>query len=181
MDTAGTVLAVAGGCRAVEPRGMHLIHPVHVAFVTVAHGRLEAPMDRIGLLVAMGLWPKRCVAGTARLDFAGSEPAGGMGGLLPHCRRIAALPLRDRGAVRSPRGGLPSVGTSPWPMGNRVWPVGAALAGVPGSRLRGCRRAGGRRRPRYASCHMALAASSRAGAAYGCPGSGVGAPLLWRG
>ena len=48
-------------------------------------------MDRIGLLAAMGLWPKRCVAGTARLDFAGSEPAGGVGGLLPHCRRIAAF------------------------------------------------------------------------------------------
>ena len=44
---------------------------------------------------------------------------------------------------------------------------------APGRALRGCRRAGGRRRPRYASCHMALAASSRAGGAYGCPGSGV--------
>ena len=84
-----------------------------------------------GCFVAMGLWPKRCVAGTARLDFAGSEPAGGMGGLLPHCRRIAALPLRDRGAVRSPRSSLPSVGTSPWPTGNQVWPVGVALAGCP--------------------------------------------------
>ena len=117
MDTAGTVLAVAGGCRAVEAARDALPHPVHVAFVTIAHGRLEASMDRIGGFVTTGLWPERCVAGTARLDFAGSEPAGGVGGLLPHCRRIAALPLRDRGAVRSPRSSLPSVGTSPWPNG----------------------------------------------------------------
>ena len=66
---------------------MYLPHPVHVAVVTVAHGRLESPMDRIGCFVAMGLWPKQYVAGTARLDFAGSEPAGGVGGLL--CRTVA--------------------------------------------------------------------------------------------
>ena len=94
LDAVGTALAVAGGCRAVEAARDALPHPVHVAFVMVAHGRLEAPMDRIGCLLATGFWPERCVAGTARLDFAGSEPAGGMGGLLPHCRRIAALPWR---------------------------------------------------------------------------------------
>ena len=74
MDTAGTVLAVAGGCRAVEAARDALPHPVHVAFVTVAHGRLEAPMDRIGCFVTTGLWPERCVAGTARGDFAGVNP-----------------------------------------------------------------------------------------------------------
>ena len=59
----------------------------------------------------------------------GRRPAGGTGGLLPHCRRIAALPLRDRGAVRSPRGSCLRSGTSPWPAGNQVGPVGVALAG----------------------------------------------------
>ena len=78
----------------------------------------------------MGLWPKRCVAGTARLDFAGSEPAGGVGGLPPHCRRIAALPFRAGSRAVAPWW-LPSVGTSPWPAGNQVWPVGVALAGCP--------------------------------------------------
>ena len=112
-DTAGTVLAVAGWLSLRVAARDALPHPVHVAVVTAAHGRLEAPMDRIGCFVAMGLWPKRCVAGTVRLDFSGWEPSGGVGGLPPHCRRIAALPLRAWGAVPSPRGGLPSVGMSP--------------------------------------------------------------------
>ena len=178
MDSAGTVLAVAGGCRAVEAARDALPHPVRAAAVTPAHGRLGSPMDRIGCFVAMGLWPKRCVAGTARRDFAGWHPREACG-LLPHCRRIAALPLRDRGAVRSPLGGLPSVGRSPVAAGElRLWPVGVALAG----QLRFApARVSPRRRPpsppvRFVS--HALAAWSRAGAAYGCPGSGVCAPCL---
>ena len=45
----------------------------------------------------------------------------------------------------------------PWQEGIDLGPVGVALAGCPRCRaLRGCRRARGRRRPRYASCHMHL-------------------------
>ncbi len=74
----------------------------------------------------MGLWPKRCVAGTARLDFAGVTR--GRRGWPP-----AAL-SQDRcvrGAVRSPRG---SCRRSARPRGRRgigLWPVGVALAGCP--------------------------------------------------
>ena len=162
---------------------MHLPHPVHAAFVTVAHGRLEAPMDRIGLLRRYGLWPKRCVAGTARRDFAGWHPQEVW---LPP----AAL-SQDRCVARCGPGGpcgrpvvacLRSAGPR-WPGGkSRLRPVGVALAGgSPRCRAsRGCRRAGGRRRPRYASAsHAPCRAFPRAGAAYGCPGSGVGAPCLW--
>ena len=94
MDTAGTVLAVAGGCRAVEAARDALPHPVHVAFVTVAHGRLEAPMDRIGCFVTTGLWPERCVAGTARRDFAGVNPREAW---VASCRTVA-------GSLRCPCG-----------------------------------------------------------------------------
>ena len=89
-------------------------HPVHVAFVTNTHGRLEAPMDRIGLLAAMGLWPKRCVAGTARRDFAGSDPREAWSA---SCRTVAGS-LRSGSRAVAPWW-LPSVGTSPWPTGNR--------------------------------------------------------------
>ena len=80
-----------------------------------------------GCFVAMGLWPKRCATGTARLDFAGSEPAGGMGGLLPHCRRIAAF----RGPCGRPV--VAAVGRHV-PRGQEgigLGPAGVALAGCP--------------------------------------------------
>ena len=136
-------------------------------------------MDRIGCFAAMGLWPKGCVAGTARLDFAGWHPREA-DRLLPHCRRIAALPLRAWGPCVRPAVTCLRSGTSPWPGGNQVWPAGVALAG--GSlRFAPARMSPRRRTPsppvRFVS--HALAASSRAGAAYGCPGSGVGAPCLW--
>ena len=82
-------------------------------------------MDHIGVLAAMGSWPKRCVAGTARRDFAGSEPAGGVVGLLPHCRRIAAFgepcgrPVVAAFGRARPRG----------QRGIGLRPVGVALAG----------------------------------------------------
>ena len=91
------------------------------------------------------------------------------------------MPLRAWGPCVRPAVACLRSGTSPWPAGNRFMASRrcARRRIAPGSRLRGCRRAGGRRRPRYAFVSHALAASSRAGAAYGCPGSGVGAPLLW--
>ena len=130
MDTAGTVLAVAGGCRAVEAARDASAHPVHAAFVTVAHGRLEAPMDRIGCFVAMGLWPKRCVAGTARLDFAGVTR--GRRGWPPaalsqdRCVALAGREPCSRSVVAAfgqarPRGRR----------GIGLGPVGVALAGSP--------------------------------------------------
>ena len=135
MDTAGTVLAVAGGCRAVEAARDALPHPVHVAVVTIAHGRLEAPMDRIGCFVATGLWPERCVAGTARLDFAGVDPREAW---VASCRTVA-------GSLRCPCGigepcGRPVVAAfgQARPRGRRgigLGPVGVVLAGVPGWRF----------------------------------------------
>ena len=100
MDSAGTVLAVAGGCRAVEAARDTLPHPVHVAFVTVAHGRLEAPMERIGCLLLWACGPTVCCRDRpARLRGLGTRRRRGW--------PSAAL-LQDRcvrGAVRSPRGG----------------------------------------------------------------------------
>ena len=114
MDSAGTVLAVAGGCRGVEAARDASAHPVHVAFVT-KHAWTPGSADGSHrVLAAMGLWPKRCVAGTARRDFAGVT------------RRRRGWPpaalSQDRcvlGAVRSPRGSCLRSGTSPWPAGNR--------------------------------------------------------------
>ena len=114
-DAVGTAFAVAGGRRAVDAARDALPHPVHAAFVTVAHGRLEAPMDRIGLLAAMGLWPNGVLPGPPGSTFAGFDPREAW---VASCRTVAGSP-RCRA-------------------------------------LRGCRRAGGRRRPRYASCHMHL-------------------------
>ena len=42
--------------------------------------------------------------------------------------RTAAGSLRSGSCAVAPWW-LPSVGTSPWPAGNQVWPVGVALAG----------------------------------------------------
>ena len=160
----------------LKARGMHLLIPSTSRSSRNTHGRPEAPMDRIGLLAAMGLWPKTvcCRHRPARLRGLGTR---GRHGWPP-----AAL-SQDRcvpGAVRSPRGSCLRSGTSPWPAGNRFRASRRGARGIvaPGHALHGCRRAGGRRRPRYALVSHALAASSRAGAAYGCSGSGVGAPLL---
>ena len=86
-------------------------------------------MDRIGCFVTTGFWPERCVAGTARLDFAGSEPAGGVGGLLPHCRRRAAWPWRAGEPCGRP---VVAAFGQARPRGRRgigLGPVGVALAG----------------------------------------------------
>lgn len=73
-----------------------------------------------GRFVAMGLWPKRCVAGTVRRDFAGWEPAGGLWppAALSQDRCVA---LAGLGAVRPPRCGLPSVGHVPVAGGESVY------------------------------------------------------------
>ena len=178
MDSAGTVLAVAGGCRAVEAARDTLPHPVHVAFVT-KHARTPGSADgshrvaccyglvaqtvccrdRPARLRGLGTrgrrgWPPAALSQDRCVALAGREP----------CGRPVVAAFGRHVPVANGESGMASRRCA-----GRVSPVRA---------LRGCRRAGGRRRPRYASCHMALAASSRAGAAYGCPGSGVGAPLL---
>ena len=101
----------------------------------------------------MGLWPKRCVAGTARLDFAGVTR--GRRGWPP-----AAL-SQDR-CVLGPYG-RPVVAAfgQARPRGQRRIAFRASRRCAcrriaPARASRGCRRAGGRRRPRYASCHMHL-------------------------
>ena len=181
MDTAGTVLAVAGGCRAVEAARDASAHPVHAAFVTVAQGRLEAPMDRIGCLL---LWaccgPNSVLPGPPGSTSRARNPREAW---VASCRTVA-------GSLRCPCGFGEPCGRPVVAAFGQARPRGRRGIGFRASRrctgrvspvraLRGYCRAGGRRCPRYASCHMALAASSRAGAAYGCPGSGVGAPLLW--
>ena len=77
----------------------------------------------------MGLWPKRCVAGTARRDFAGVDPREAW---VASCRTVA-------GSLRCPCGigepcGRPVVAAfgqarPRGQLGNRVGPVGVALAG----------------------------------------------------
>ena len=87
---------------------------------------------------------------------------------------LAALPLRDRGAVRSPLGSLPSVGRSPVAGGGTAFRASrrcACRSIAPGLRLRGCPRAGGHRRPRYAFVSHALAACGHA------PEPRTGAPV----
>ncbi len=133
--------------------------------------------------VASSLWacgPNGVLPGPSGATSRAGNPREACG-LLPHCRRIAALPLRAWGPCVRPGVACLRSGTSPWPAGNRSMASRrcACRRVAPGSRLRGCRRAGGRRRPRHAFVSHALAAWSRAGAAYGCPGSGVGAPCLW--
>ena len=85
-------------------------------------------MDRIGCFVTTGLWPERCVAGTA-----GSTSRAGTRGrygwppaALSQDRCVA---LAGSGGCAAPRGSCLRSGTSPWPAGNQVWPVGVALAG----------------------------------------------------
>ena len=76
----------------LKPRGMHPPHPVHVAVVTVAHGRLEAPMDRIGCLLLRACGPNGVLPGPPGSTSRARSPREAC--LLPHCRRIAALPWR---------------------------------------------------------------------------------------
>jgi len=107
-----------------------LPHPVHVAFVTVAHGRLEAPMDRIGCLLLWACGPNGVLPGppgsTSRDSTRGRH--GWPPAALSQDRCVA---LAGREPCGRPHRSLPSVGTSPWPTGNQVWPVGVALAGCP--------------------------------------------------
>jgi len=131
LDAVGTALAVAGGCRAVEAARDALPHPVHAAFVTVAHGRLEAPMDRIGLLRRYGLLAQTgcCRDRPARLRGLGTR---GRHGWPP-----AAL-SQDRSVALAGREpcGRPVVAAfgRARPRGQRrigLGPVGVALAGCP--------------------------------------------------
>ena len=137
-------------------------------------------MGRIGCFAAMGLWPNGVLPGDRPARLRGLAPAGD-GSPPAALSQDRCIALAGLGTVRSPRCGCLRSGTSPWPAGNRFRASRrcARRRIAPVRALRGCRPAGGRRRPRYAFVSHALAASSRAGAAYGCPGSGVGAPLLW--
>ena len=129
MDTAGTVLAVAGSCRAVEPRGMPCRIPSMSRSSRNTHGRLEAPMDRIGCLLLWARGPNGVLPGPPGSTSRASNPREAW---VASCRTVAGslrLPLRDRGAVRSPRG---SCLRSARPRGRRgigLGPVGVALAG----------------------------------------------------
>ena len=124
MDSAGTVLAVAGGCRAVEAARDASAHPVHAVFVTVAHGRLEAPMDRIGCLLLWACGPNGVSPGppgsTSRASTRGRR--GWPPAALSQDRCV-------RGAVRSPRGGCLRSARPRGQRGIGLGPVGIALAG----------------------------------------------------
>ena len=108
-----------------------------------------------GASLTRGLWPQRCVAGTA-----GSTSRAGTRGR--RGRPPAAL-SQDRCVARCGPGSravapwwLPSVGHVPVAGGDWASRRCARRGLFPVGALRGCRRAGGRRRPRYASCHRHL-------------------------
>ena len=158
MDTAGTVLAVADGCRAVEAArdASAASGPCRVR-----HGCAWTPGSADGshrVLRRYGLVAQTvcCRDRPARLRGLGTRGRRGWPPAALSQDRCVALARSGSRAVAP--WWLPSVGTSPWPMGNRVRASRrcARRRVAPVRALRGCRRAGGRRRPRYASCHRHL-------------------------
>ena len=134
---------------------MLLPHPVHAAFVT-KHAWTPGSFDGSHRIASL-LWA--CGPNGVLPETAGSTSRAGTRGrygwppaALSQARCVA---LAGRGAVRSPRGSCLRSGTSPWPAGNRFMASRrcARRRVAPVRAPRGCRRAGGRRRPRYASCH----------------------------
>ena len=116
----------------------------------VRHGCAWTPGSADGshrLLRHYGLLARTVCCRDRPARLRGRQPAGGVGGLLPHRRRIAALPLRDRRAVRSPRGSCLRSGTSPWPAGNRVYGQSALRSPEGRSRSRFARMSPRRRPP----------------------------------
>ena len=107
-------------------------------------------MDRIGCFAVTGSWPESCVAGTARVDFAGWHPREAWSA---SCRNVA-------GSLRCPCGtwgpcGRPVVAAfgqaRPRGQGGNRFMAGRRSRSrrrvSPVRALRGCRRAGGRRPP----------------------------------
>ncbi len=101
-------------------------------------------MDRIECFVTTGLWPERCVAGTAgSTSRAGTRGRYGWPPAALSQRRCVAL--AGRGAVRRPVVAAFGRARPRGRRGIRVWPASVALAGgVPVGALRGCLRGGGR-------------------------------------
>ena len=138
-------------------------------------------MDRIGCFVTTGLWPERCVAGTARRDFAGVNPREAW---VASCRTVAES-LRCPCGIAGEPCGRPVVAAFGQARPRGRWGIGYGQSALRSSEGRsGSRSARIVAAPEAAVAPVrfvshALATSSRAGAAYGCPGSGVGAPCLW--